>query len=304
MANNRSPLSLKDYKTAPFIVGTMRMGQWGRNMNASQIENFIEGCISMDLIDFDHADIYGSYTTEADFGAVLKKRPDLRTQIRITTKCGIKIVSDKRPDHKIKSYNLNKDHIKRSVENSLIAFHTDHIDNLLLHRPDILFDPYEIAQAFTELKKEGKVKYFGVSNFSVSQFELLQQIFPLCTHQVEISLLHREAFENGILDQCQKWGVTPTAWSPLGGGALLKSSSEDHNITEVQKIVNSLCQKYDAQPDQILLAWLRKHPAGIIPVLGTSKLSRIKNAKESLNINLSHEEWYLLWQVATGTEIA
>ena len=131
MANNRK---LKDYKTAPFIVGTMRMGQWGRNMNASEIENFIEGCISMDLIDFDHADIYGSYTTEADFGAVLKKRPDLRTQIRITTKCGIKIVSDKRPDHKIKSYDLNKDHIKRSVENSLLAFHTDHIDNLLLHR--------------------------------------------------------------------------------------------------------------------------------------------------------------------------
>jgi predicted oxidoreductase len=256
----------------------------------------------LDLIDFDHADIYGSYTTEADFGAVLKKRPDLRTQIRITTKCGIKMVSKNRPEHQIKSYDLTKDHIKRSVENSLLALYTDHIDTLLLHRPDYLFDPHIIAEAFTELKNEGKVKYFGVSNFSVSQFELLQEIFPLCTHQVEVSLLHREAIENGVLDQCQKWGITPTAWSPLGGGALLKSS-EHKDMAEVQKKITTLCEKHDAQMDQVLLAWLRKHPAGIVPVLGTSKLSRIKNAKDSLKINLTHEEWYLLWQAATGTEI-
>ena len=303
MVYNRKSFSLKEYKTAPFMVGTMRMGQWGSKMNASEIEKFIEGCIALDLIDFDHADIYGSYTTEADFGAVLKKRPDLRTQMRITTKCGIKMVSENRPEHQIKSYNLTKDHIKRSVENSLLALHTDHIDTLLLHRPDYLLDPHEIAAAFTELENEGKVKYFGVSNFSVSQFELLQEIFPLCTHQVEVSLLHREAFENGVLDQCQKWGITPTAWSPLGGGALLKSS-EDQEMTEVQKKITTLCEKYDAQPDQVLLAWLRKHPAGIVPVLGTSKLSRIKNAKESLKIHLTHEEWYMLWQAATGTEIA
>ena len=200
MVSNRKSFSLKEYKTAPFMVGTMRMGQWGSKMNASEIEKFIEGCIALDLIDFDHADIYGSYTTEADFGAVLKKRPDLRTQIRITTKCGIKMVSKNRSEHQIKSYDLTKDHIKRSVENSLLALYTDHIDTLLLHRPDYLFDPHEIAAAFTELKNEGKVKYFGVSNFSVSQFELLQEIFPLCTHQVEVSLLHREAIENGVLD--------------------------------------------------------------------------------------------------------
>ena len=303
MVYNRKSFSLKEYKTAPFMVGTMRMGQWGSKMNASEIEKFIEGCIALDLIDFDHADIYGSYTTEADFGAVLKKRPDLRTQMRITTKCGIKMVSENRPEHQIKSYDLTKDHIKRSVENSLLALHTDHIDTLLLHRPDYLLDPHEIAAAFTELENDGKVKYFGVSNFSVSQFELLQEIFPLCTHQVEVSLLHREAFENGVLDQCQKWGITPTAWSPLGGGALLKSS-EDQDMTELQKKITTLCEKYDAQPDQVLLAWLRKHPAGIVPVLGTSKLSRIKNAKDSLKINLTHEEWYMLWQAATGTEIA
>ena len=303
MEHHHKSMSLKDYKIAPFIIGTMRMGQWGSKMNVSEIEKFIEGCIAMDLIDFDHADIYGSYTTESDFGTVLKKRPDLRSQMRITTKCGIKMVSENRPEHQIKSYNLTKDHIKHSVDNSLLELHTDHIDTLLLHRPDFLLDPHEIATAFTELEKEGKVKYFGVSNFSMSQFELLQEIFPLSTHQVEISLLHRKAFENGILDQCQKWGIPPTAWSPLGGGTLFKSS-EDPIMINVQKIITSLCEKYKAQPEQVLLAWLRKHPAGIIPVLGTSKLSRIKNAKESLKINLTHEEWYMLWQGATGTKIA
>ena len=303
MVQHRKSISMKNYKTAPFIVGTMRLGQWGSKMNISEIEKFIEDCIALDLIDFDHADIYGSYTTESDFGAVLKKRPDLRSQMRITTKCGIKMVSENRPEHQIKSYNLTKDHIKQSVDNSLYNLHTDYIDTLLLHRPDFLLDPHEVAAAFTELEKQGKVKYFGVSNFSVSQFELLQENFPLCTHQVEISLLHREAFENGILDQCQKWGIPPTAWSPLGGGILFKSS-QDPIMIDVQKIITSLCKKHKAQPDQVLLAWLRKHPAGIIPVLGTSKLSRIKNAKESLKINLTHEEWYMLWQGVTGNEIA
>ena len=286
------------------MIGTMRMGRWGNNMNRSEIEKFIEGCIAEDLIDFDLADIYGSYTTEADFGAVLKNRPNLRNQIRITTKCGIKLVSENRPAHKIKSYNLTKDHIKGSVENSLLALNTDYIDTLLLHRPDYLLDPYEIAEAFTALKKEGKIKYFGVSNFSVSQFELLQEIFPLYTHQLEVSLLHREVFENGILDQCLKLGITLTAWSPFKGGALLERSSMDREIAEAQKVIKSLCEKYDAQPDQVILAWLRKHPVKIVPILGTSKLSRIKNAKKSLKINFMHEDWYILWQAVTGKEIA
>ena len=281
----------------------MNWGVWGNNLGTLEMANLIETGLSLGINTFDHADIYGSYTTESDFGAVLKKRPDLRNQMRITTKCGIRLVSENRPENQIKSYDLTKDHIKRSVEKSLLALHTDHIDTLLLHRPDFLLDPHEIAVAFTELENEGKVKFFGVSNFSVSQCELLQNIFPLCTHQVEVSLLQRKVFENGILDQCQKLGITPTAWSPLGGGDLLKKS-EYLEMAQVQKKINSLCEKYDAQPDQVLLAWLRKHPAGIVPVLGTTKLSRIKNAKDSLKINLRHEEWYMLWQASTGNEIA
>ena len=139
------------------------------------------------------------------------------------------IVSDKRPDHNIKSYDLNKDHIKRSVENSLLAFHTDHIDNLLLHRPDILFDPYEIAQAFTELKNEGKVKFFGVSNFSVSQFELLQQIFPLCTHQVEYHCFIARLLKM-VFRSMSKVGSHPYSLVSAGWRCSVKKFFEDHNI--------------------------------------------------------------------------
>lgn len=295
--------SIKEYITSSFMVGTMRLGKWGCNMSSSQIEKFVEGCIENELVDFDHADIYGSYTTESDFGAVLKIRSDLRNQIRITTKCGIKMVSENRPKQKIKSYNLTKKHIKSSVENSLTALQTEYIDTLLLHRPDFLFDPYDIADTFIELEREGKVNHFGVSNFSTSQFDLLHGIFPLITHQVEISLLDRKSFEDGVLDQCQKYGIKPLAWSPMGGGVLLKKSN-DQSIMKIQKQISLLCEKYNAGADQILLAWLRKHPTGIIPVLGTSKLSRIKSANDSLKINITHEDWYLLWQAASGKEIA
>ena len=303
MMINQTNSSTKEYITSQFIVGTMRLGKWGVNMSSFEIEKFIEGCLEKELLDFDHADIYGSYSTEADFGAVLKIRSDLRDKIRITTKCGIKMVSENRPKHEIKSYDLTKKHIKISVENSLKALQRDYVDTLLLHRPDFLIDPHDIADAFTELKKEGKVNHFGVSNFSTSQFDLLHTIFPLKTHQVEISLLNREVFENGILDQCQKLGIRPSGWSPMGGGVLLQKSN-DERILEIQRKISILCKKYKADADQVLLAWIRKHPAGITPVLGTSKLSRIKKACDSLEIKLTHEDWYLLWQASSGEDVA
>ncbi|MEO9512510.1 MAG: aldo/keto reductase [Flavobacteriaceae bacterium] len=287
---------------SPYVIGTMRLGSWGSKLSTSEYENFIEGCIDLNLIDFDHADIYGHYTTEDDFGKVLKSRKDLRPKMRITTKCGIKLVSENRPEHRIKSYDLTATHIEASVEKSLASLQTDYLDVLLLHRPDYLFDPYEIADVFSKLKKEGKVLAFGVSNFSPSQFDLLNTLTPLVTNQVEISLLHRNAFEDGTLDQCQKLKVIPSAWSPLGGGLLFKDSS-DTKIKAIQNTLATLAKKYGAAADQILYAWLRKHPAGIIPVLGTSKIERIKTAHQALTIELTHEEWYMLWESALGREI-
>lgn len=288
---------------SPLIIGTMRLGEWGVKMTSSELERFIDECVELGITDFDHADIYGCYTSETEFGEVLKRRADLRSKIQITTKCGIKLICENRPNHKIKSYDSSAEHIVWSTENSLKELGVESLDLMLLHRPDYLMNPQEIAKAFEKLKKEGKVKFFGVSNFTPSQFDMLNTFVPLVNNQVEVSILHRNAFEDGTLEQCLKLGTQPTAWSPFGGGAIFEKA-DDAKVLGIQKIVNELAEKHSAMADQILLAFLRKHPAGIVPVLGTSKISRVKSALESLKINLSHEEWYKLWQAAIGREVA
>lgn len=287
---------------SPLVIGTMRLGEWGIKMTTNELERFIDECIDLGLNDFDHADIYGHYTEESNFGKVIKRRSDLKSKVQITTKCGILLITPNRPHHKIKSYNSTKDHILFSAENSLQELGVDQLDLLLIHRPDFLMNPHEIAEAFTRLKKEGKVKTFGVSNFTPSQFEMLNSFFPLVTNQVEISLLHRNAFQDGTLDQCLRLGITPTAWSPFGGGEIF-SKSEKPEIIRIQKTAKELAKKYNASIDQILLAWILKHPAGIIPVLGSTKIARIKTALAALPMKITHEEWYELWEAAVGNEV-
>ena len=296
-------LSEEKIKFSPLIIGTMRLGEWGAKMNSRELERFIDECVDLGLTDFDHADIYGCYTAESEFGEVLKRRPDLKSKVQIATKCGIRLMCDNRPDHKIKSYDSSPEHIIWSAENSLKELAVESLDLLLLHRPDFLMNPHDIAEAFEKLKKEGKVRFFGVSNFTPSQFEMLNAFTPLVNNQVEISIMHRNAFEDGTLDQCLQLGVQPTAWSPLGGGVIFQKTEKPQMVV-LQKTIEELAEKYSASADQILFAFLQKHPVGIIPVLGTSKISRVKSALGSLEIKLTHEEWYELWQAANGEEVA
>ena len=293
----------QSFQFSPLIVGCMRLGAWGAQLPTTGLQAFIEDCVEMGLCDFDHADIYGHYTTEEEFGKVLKTQPQLREQLRITTKCGIKLITKNRPAHRLKSYDLSKSHILESVDSSLKELQTEYIDILLLHRPDFLLDPSEIASAFEQLKTAGKVRHFGVSNFSTSQFDLLHNFTPLMTNQVEISALHLNAFQDGTLDQCQKLDIRPTAWSPLGGGAIFGNES-DARTERVRIVGERLCEQYGATLDQILIAWLACHPAGIIPVTGSSRIERLRSAKEAMDIKLSREEWYEIWQASTGTEVA
>ena len=288
---------------SPVIIGTMRLGVWGEKLSLAAQERFIDQCLDLGVKDFDHADIYGCYTTESEFGAILKRRKDLKNKIQITTKCGIKLICEERPDHKIKSYNSSAAHILQSTDNSLKELGIEQIDLLLLHRPDYLMNPSEIAEAFSQLKQAGKVKHFGVSNFTPSQFDLLNSYTPLVTNQIEVSITHRNAFEDGILDQCIKHKIQPTAWSPLGGGTIF-GVTEEESIQAIQKVAKELGEKYNAGIDQILLAWINKHPARIVSVLGTSKIKRVEAALKALEIELSHEEWYELWQAAIGEEVA
>lgn len=284
------------------IIGAMRLGKWGVGFSTNEYEVFIKSCIDLGLNTFDHADIYGDYTTEAEFGAALKKDPSLRPRIKLITKCSIKMMSANRPEHIVKSYDLGSEHIIKSVENSLRALETDHIELLLMHRPDYLMDPEEVAEAFDQLKSAGKVSEFGVSNFSTSQFDLLHSYHPLVTNQVEVSVMQRQAFDDGTLDQCLKLGLQPMAWSPLGGGALFQPS-KDESIQRIQQVGEELTDKYNCGLDQLLYAWVMAHPARIIPVLGTSNIDRIALASAAVDIHLTREDWYLLWTAAIGTEI-
>lgn len=281
----------------------MKWGLWGSKFSSAAYEQIIRDCISIGVTSFDHADIYGNYTTEEEFGRVLKQNPSLRNQIQLITKCGIQMVSPSRPQHKIKSYDTSYAHIVESVETSLENFSTDYIDCLLIHRPDQLLNADEVAKAFTQLKQQGKVLHFGVSNFKRWQVDLLNSRFPVEVNQLECSLLQLNPFVDGTLDQCQQNHIIPMAWSPLGGGNLF-AETDDEQTKRILAVANFLADKYNSSADIILLSWLISHPSGIIPVLGTSKIERIKAATAATQIKLEREEWFMLWRASTGKEVA
>lgn len=293
---------MEPIKFAPIIVGAMRLGEWGAKMSLAELEKFVEECLELGLNDFDHADIYGHYSTESEFGKLLKQKPSLRQQLQITTKSGVCLTTPRKPDFFTNTYNNSKKHILQQAEDSLRCLETDYLDLLLVHRPDYLMDPYEIAEAFSQLKENGKVRHFGVSNFTPIQFDILNSIFPLATNQVEISITRLDAFEDGTLLQCQKNKISPTSWSPLGGGKVF-GKTDDEKILRIQKVGGQIAEKYGVGIDQILLAWLMKHPSGIIPVIGTSKIERVKSSLDACKIELTRQEWYQLWKASTGKEI-
>ena len=283
------------------IVGCMRWGVWGENFTTKQYEQIIDQCLSIGLNVFDHADIYGHYTTEADFGNALKGNTSLRDKIQIITKCGINMLTPNRPHHQIKSYDTSASHIIKSVEQSLQNFHTDYIDTLLIHRPDILMDVEEIANTITTLKQSGKIKSFGVSNFTTGQVALLNKYITVEHHQVEISVTQLNSFDNGVLDQCQLNNIQAQSWSPMGNGLLTEKNEKHARILET---ATALSSNYNCSVNQILLAFLYVHPSNIVPVIGSTKFERIAEAKKAKEIVLKKEDFYKLWSASTGNEVA
>jgi len=285
----------KIHQHGPFLSRIIA-GAWRwHEVNSKVVEKLIQESLSEGITSFDHADIYGDHENEGSFGNILKQNGSLRNKIELITKTGIKFKSSKRPSTWIKHYDTSKEHILWSVENSLRMFHTDRIDLLLIHRPDLLLNPEEVANVFEQLKKEGKVLHFGVSNFSVRQFSMLQKYlsFPLVTNQIEISLSKIEPILNGDLDYLLEMGVCPMAWSPLAGGKLLAKG---------KKIVTD-AEKYSATVGQMVLAWLLRHPASIFPIIGTTKPERIKELAKATNINLDRQDWYAMLKSSMGEEM-
>lgn len=283
------------YKNGP-LFSRIVTGAWRWGLEESKVEQLIHSSLDVGMTTFDHADIYGDHGNEEIFGNVLRKNPSLREKMQLVTKCGIKFSSVKRPMSWVKHYDTSKEHILWSVNNSLTILNTDRIDLLLIHRPDPLMDPSEIAEAFTTLKQNGKVLHFGVSNFTSSQFEMLQHFltFPLATNQLEISVLHNTPLFDGSLDVLMKHQVSPMAWSPLGGGKLINSG---------QKELFLKASKYNATEAQLSLAWLLKHPSSIFPVIGTTKPERITECAKATDIELDLQDWFEMLKVAQGKEM-
>lgn len=264
----------------------------------------MEQTIELGVTTFDHADIYGNYSCEKRFGNALSLKRQLRDTIQIVTKCGIKLRSDKFPERRVKHYDYSYEHITASAENSLSNLNTDHIDLLLLHRPSPFFDPGEVAKAFSDLQKSGKVLHFGVSNFSVQQFEMLNAHteMKLVTNQVELSPFCLTEFENGNMDYFLTKNINPMAWSPLAGGEIVAPK------TEKGKRVNHVLRQVAGELgidsiDKIIYAWLLQHPVNIIPIVGSQKLERIQNAVEALHIEMSLEQWFSIYIAAKGEEL-
>ena len=287
---------------SPIIAGCMKWGQWGVKYSTAQYLQLIEECIANKITTFDHADIYGDYTVEEEFGNALKLKSSLRQQMQLITKCGIRRFTSNRPENKIHSYDTSKEYIITSAERSLKNLNTDFIDLLLIHRPDPLMDPNEIAEAFDQLKKEGKVLHFGVSNFTPSQMEMMAKVWKVEYNQLEVSVVHLDPFHDGTLDKCIEHNIRPMSWGPLGSGKL-HSDEPDERSERILSIAKILGEKYNATTDQILLAFVFKHPSKIIPVIGSTKIERLKSAYHVAQINIEREEWFMLWRASRGQEV-
>jgi len=290
-----------EFNLSRISLGFWRALEW--NYSVQQLNTFITQLLELEITTFDHADIYGGYECEALFGNVLKENQSLRNKMQIVTKCGIKLISHKFPEHQLHCYDTSKEHIINSVENSLRNLSTEYIDLLLIHRPDPLMNADETAEAFYGLKKSGKVLHFGTSNFLSNQFSLLQSRldFPLVTNQIEVSVLNTEHFDNGNIDFLQEKKVAPMVWSPFAGGRIFWENSGQAN--RVRNILNEFADKYKVGIETIATAWLLVHPVNFIVVLGSGKIDRIKSALRSLEIILTREEWFKLWVASKGFDI-
>ncbi len=299
-------LGKSDLKSSRLVYGCMRITGDNTPEDRQKGKRAIRAAIEAGYNHFDHADIYGGGECESLFGEVLREEPGLRERLIVTSKCGIRFGDDPEPGDPHR-YDFSYQYIVDSVEGSLQRLGTDRLDLLLLHRPDYLFNAAEVATAFETLYENGRVKHFGVSNFSPSQVRLLQSQcpWPLLVNQVEINIHNIDALLDGTLDQCQQKKITPQAWCPLGGvvypawGTTFGEADEARIAAEFERQADV----YETEPWIVMLAWLLKHPSGILPIIGSTTPERIEAATRALGIDYSREDWYRLLEARNGKEV-
>jgi predicted oxidoreductase len=286
------------------VLGAWRLADHAERTSPEAITGLVETSLAEGITTVDHADIYGNYAVEETFGRALGGQSALRGRLELVSKCGIKLLSPERPEHRLKTYDTSREHITESVHASLRNLRTDYLDVLLIHRPDPLMNADEMAEAFTALRQAGKVKHFGVSNFTPSQFALIQSRldFPMVTNQIEFSVLYLSPLYDGTLDQCQQLRVPPMAWSPLAGGKLFTNTDERSTKTglALQKVGEELG---GASVEQVALSWIMKHPANAMPVLGTGRPERIRESAQAASLQLSRDQWFEILAASAGQEV-
>ncbi|TVY08999.1 aldo/keto reductase [Paenibacillus cremeus] len=321
------PLALHKHgiQASRLVLGCMGLGG-GANQNPLTADDFkkaheaVEAALAVGINMFDHANIYAMGKAEQAFGQVLKERPELRDRIILQSKCGIRRVEGPgRPGR----YDFSEAHILESVDGILSRLGVEALDILLLHRPDPLMEPEEVASAFGKLKQAGKVRSFGVSNMSPSQIRLLSSCLdePLVANQLELNLaaldwvdasvlVNQKAgaqvnFPEGLLEYCRLEHIQVQSWSPLARGVFAGCNldAQSESIRQAAALVQELARQKEVSTEAIVLAWLMRHPAGIQPVIGTTSPDRIRACAKAERITLSREEWYDLYVTSRGSKM-
>lgn len=286
------------------VWGAFRIADNPETSGIASIARTVDTCLDAGITTIDHADIYGSYRVEALFGEMLATRPDLRNRIELVTKCGIALTGPARPEHRVKHYNSTAAHIRWSLENSLRNLKTDHVDMLLLHRPDPLMDAAEVAEVLEALVAEGKTRAVGVSNYTPSQFAMLQSKLPipLMANQIELSVTHTAPLYDGTLDDCVNYGISPMAWSPLGGGRLFDREKGNPQLVD---LLTSLAAQYGVQgAGTVALAWLLRLPSKPLPIIGSTDPERVKALARATEIDFDLQDWFQVLELASGRPVA
>ncbi len=281
--------------------GVWRLSE-AADTSAQAVAGRIQACLDQGITTFDHADIYGGYSCEALFGAALRAQPGLKARIEIVTKCDIMLVSEQRPDNRVKHYDTSAAHVQASVERSLKNIGVDAIDLLLIHRPDPLMDHHALGACLDSLIQSGKVRAAGVSNFMPWDMELLQLAMKnsLVTNQIEIGLMQTRGFVDGQIAHAQRLGVPVMAWSPLGGGRLF---GQDAAALRLRPALQRIAGAQGVDETAVAIAWLLHHPARIIPVLGTNDPARIARMRDALRVTLDRQTWFELYSLANGAAV-
>ncbi|EIE00628.1 oxidoreductase, aldo/keto reductase family protein [Leptospira licerasiae serovar Varillal str. VAR 010] len=295
------------YKAGPglssLVYGCWRLHMDPKGCNTDRILEKIEVCLESGIDTFDHADLYGEYGNEEKFGEVLRSKPSLKEKIKIVTKAGIQLPGPNRPGISIKYYDTSCEYLIHSAENALKKLNVDKIDLFLIHRPDPLMNADEVSTAFNTLKESGKVLYFGVSNFTPSQFSLLQSRlnFPLVTNQVEFHPFYSDPLVNGVFDQAQELRIKPMIWSPTAGGRVFQPKTEQEIV--LYKTLEELAKEKGTTMDAVLFSWYLFHPAQLVPILGTNEIDRIRSAAKTFQVQLEREEWFRILESGTGKRV-